>query len=67
MLRPRVGSDQMTQQASYAATMVDGSFLIAGDKVSAKNVATAESCRFDANSTMVCTELEYAPISYGSI
>ena len=70
ILRPRVDNTSNAQRASYAATMVDGSFLIAGDKVSAKDVATAESCSFDPNSTvstMVCTELEFAPISFGSI
>ena len=45
--------------------MVDDTFHVVGDKVLYKNVAATESCRFD-NSTMICKELDYAPISNGS-
>ena len=44
--------------------MVGDTFLVAGDDVTAKNVSTAESCRFE-NSKIVCKEQEYAPISHG--
>ena len=57
--------NQRYRGAGFAAIKMDDTFYVVGNKVSYKSVATAEGCRFE-NSTMVCKELENAPVSYGS-
>ena len=65
-MKPRmVFVNQNKRGAGFAAIKMDDTFYVVGDKVSYKSVANAEGCRFE-NSTMVCKELENAPVSYGS-